>query len=202
MGANDEAITDKNEKAVRNAPDPYVNGHSAPGTKPKRWADKVEKLHFGSLDDATITVVAQYNPKELQIDKQIQWKQPERVPGSQPGASDADELELTTAPIRTMGLELLFDGFEEHRSVQPEIDMLETMSSIREPGSKEAYLRRAHHCVVAWAGVDGAKRFRCVIDSLSTKVTMFSPEGLPLRATCTMKLTEVKHLSKTRQANE
>lgn len=75
--------------------------------------------------------------------------------------------------------------------------MLEVMSSIREPGSTHAYLRRAHHCVVAWGGVDGARRFHCVIDSLSTEVTMLSPAGLPLRATCTLKLQEVKMLSKT-----
>ncbi len=49
-------------------------------------------------------------------------------------------------------------------------------------------------------GVDGARRFRCVIESLSTKVTMFSPKGLPLRATCTMKLKEVKMLAKTDSA--
>jgi len=195
MSANDDAITNSNEQKVRQARDPYVG----PKPKPQRWSDKVEKLHFGSLDAPELTVVAQYNPKEIQIDKQIGWKKPDRVPGSQPGASDDDEMELTTAPTRSMNLELLFDGFEEHRSVQPEIDQLDIMSSIREPGSKEAFLRRAHHCVVAWAGVDGAKRFRCVIDSLQTKVTMFSPEGEPLRATCTMKLTEVKQLAKTRR---
>jgi hypothetical protein len=179
------------------ARDPYLRGPAARGTEPDRWSDKVEKLHFGSLDVPTLTVVAQYNPKEVQIDKQIQWKKPDRVPGSHPGSDDDDEMELTTAPTRSMNLELLFDGFEEHRSVQPEIDMLETMSSIREPGSKHSYLRRAHHCVVAWGGVDGARRFRCVIETLSTKVTMFSPEGLPLRATCTLKLQEVKMLAKS-----
>ena len=32
--------------------------------------------------------------------------------------------------------------------------------------------------------------FRCVIESLSTKYTMFSDQGVPLRATCTVKLKE------------
>jgi hypothetical protein len=199
MSSNDEAITSKNEERVMQARDPYVRA-AVKQTEAQRWGDKVEKLYFGSLDAPDCTIVAQYNPKELQIDKQIQWKKPERVPGSHPGAVEDDEVELTTAPTRTMNLELLFDGFEDHRSVQPEIDMLETMSSIREPGSKHAYLRRAHHCVVAWGSVDGARRFRCVIDSLSTKVTMFSPKGQPLRATCTMKLQEVKMLAKTDSA--
>ena len=198
MSGGDEDLTKRNEERVARVQDPYTRVPATKETTPPRWSDKIEKLHFGSLDEPDFTVVAQYNPKEVQIDKQIQWKKPERLPGSHPGsAEDDDEMELTAAPTRSMNLELLFDGFEEHRSVQPEIDKLEIMSSIREPGSKHAYLRRAHHCVVAWGGVDGARRFRCVIDSLSTKVTMFSPEGLPLRAICTMKLQEVKRLAKT-----
>lgn len=199
MSGTDDAITNKNEERVMQARDPYVRAAVVQG-EDKRWGDKIEKLYFGSLDVPDFTVVAQYNPKELQIDKQIQWKKPDRLQGGHPGSVDDDELELPTAPTRSMTLELLFDGFEEHRSVQPEIDMLENMSSIREPGSKHAYLRRAHHCVVAWGGLDGARRFRCVIDALSTKVTMFSPKGLPLRAMCTLKLQEVKMLAKTDSA--
>jgi hypothetical protein len=194
MSKNDDAITDQNEKQVMTTQDPYPYVRVG---EQKPWSDKVEKLYFGSLDRPDLTVVAQYNPKELQIDKQIQWKQPERIPGSHPGAVEDDQLELPAAPTRSMNLELMFDGFEDQRSVQPQIDLLEELSSIREPGSKHAYLRRAHHCVVAWGGVDGARRFRCVIESLSTKVTMFSPKGLPLRVTCSMKLKEVKMLAKT-----
>jgi hypothetical protein len=194
MSKNDDAITDQNEKQVMQTQDPYPYVRAG---DQQPWADKVEKLYFGSLDRPDLTVVAQYNPKELQIDKQINWKEPERIQGSHPGAVEDDHLELPSAPTRSMNLELLFDGFEDQRSVQPQIDMLEELSSIREPGSKHAYLRRAHHCVVAWGGVDGARRFRCVIESLSTKVTMFSPKGQPLRATCAMKLKEVKMLAKT-----
>jgi hypothetical protein len=197
MSSTDDTITNNNEERVVKARDPYVRNPAARGNQPTRWSDKVEKLHFGSLDVPSLTVVAQYNPNQLQIDKQITWKRPERLSGSNPDVKKDDEVELPTAPTRSMNLELLFDGYEEHRSVQPEIDMLETMSSIREPGSKEAHLRRAHHCVVAWSGIAGARRFRCVIDSLSTKVTMFSPEGEPLRATCTLKLQEVNNLAKT-----
>ena len=197
MADQDETITSNNEERVMRTRDPWARDPQAKPKESERWADKVEKLHFGSLDVPTLTVVAQYNPNQVQIDKAVQWKKPERLPGSHPDVLKDDEVELTTAPTRSMNLELLFDGFEEHRTVQPEIDTLELMSSVREPGSKEAHLRRAHHCVVAWGGVDGARRFRCVIESLSTKVTMFSPAGLPLRATCTLKLQEVNRLAKT-----
>ena len=35
-----------------------------------------------------------------------------------------------------------------------------------------------------------------MIESLSTKLTMFAPNGTPLRATCTVKLKEVHVLAK------
>jgi hypothetical protein len=197
MSKNDDAITDQNEKTVMQTQDPYPYVRDE---QQKPWGDRIEKLYFGSLDVPDLTVVAQFNPKELQIEKQIQWKQPERIQGSHEGAVEDDGLELPTAPTRSMSLDLLFDGFEDQRSVQPQIDMLEELSSIRKPGSSHAYLRRAHHCVVAWGGVDGGRRFRCVIESLVTKVTMFSPKGQPLRATCSMKLKEVKMLAKTDSA--
>jgi hypothetical protein len=171
-------------------------GGARSGKPAPRWHDKVEKLTIGSLDNTALNVVAQYNPKELQFEKQIQWKTPERLPGGQvPRDGDNDEVELNSAPTRSVSIELLFDGYEEHRSVQPEIDKLEVLSSVRVPGSKDTALRRPHHCVVTW-GSGGTRPFRCVIESLSTKLTMFAPGGEPLRATCTVKLKEVDVLSK------
>jgi uncharacterized membrane protein YgcG len=59
---------------------------------------------------------------------------------------------------------------------------------VLEPGSTDENKRRPHRCVVTWGlTVPG---FRCVIESLSTKYTMFSEQGIPLRATCTVKLKE------------
>jgi len=75
-----------------------------------------------------VTVVAQYNPRELQFDKQIPWQKPERLrAGNVPRDGRDDEVELTHAtPTRSVTIELLFDGtYEQHRSVQPEVDKLE-----------------------------------------------------------------------------
>jgi hypothetical protein len=182
-----------NERAVGPTPGAAAKKVAKP---PPQWDANVEKLAIGSLDNTPLTVVAQYNPKELQIEKAIQWGKPERVPGSRVARDgEQDEAEMTAAPTRSITVELLFDGYEEHKTVQPEIDKLEVMSSVRVPGSKEAALRRAHHCVVTW-GTKGTRPFRCVIESLITKITMFAPNGAPLRATCTVKLKEVSVLSK------
>ena len=56
-------------------------------------------------------------------------------------------------------------------------------------------MRRPHHCVVSW-GDRGLPKFQCVIESLSTKYTMFSSDGKPLRATCTVKLKEATSVDK------
>jgi hypothetical protein len=163
---------------------------------PCSWADQIEKLSIGSMDDTGITVVAQYNPAAIQINKQIPWQQNNRLAGARKKHSeDGDDMEINTSPTRTMSVELLFDGFEDHRSIQPELDKLEVLSSIRNPGSKDAALRRPHYCVVAW-GAGTQPRFSCVITSLSTRLLMFAPNGAPLRATSTVELTEVDVVSK------
>jgi hypothetical protein len=38
--------------------------------------------------------------------------------------------------------------------------------------------------------------FPCVIESLTTKYTMWDANGKPLRATCTVKLKEAKRMSR------
>lgn len=159
------------------------------------WGHQIEKLTIGSLDDVHLQVVAQYNPRELQIDKQIPWAQRDCLPSAEGQDKEHGAAEITAAPTRSTSIELLFDGYEAHRSVQPQIDKLEQLSSIRKPGSPDEDLRRPHYCVVAW-GAASTRSFRCVIETLTTRVTMFAPDGAPLRASCTVKLKEVNVLAK------
>jgi hypothetical protein len=59
---------------------------------------------------------------------------------------------------------------------------------VLDPTSPDETLRRPHMCVVTWGTT--VPTFKCVIESLSVKYTMFSDQGVPLRATCTVKLKE------------
>jgi len=137
------------------------------------------KLTIGSLDDHDVEVEAQYNPHELAVDKQIAWQDKPR----------RDDIELNGTPKRSMSIELLFDGFERGASVDGEIAMLEKLSDIRSDAPPGEHHRRPHHCVVVW-GERGIKPFRCVIEALTVKYTMFDRFGAPLRASCTVKLRE------------
>ena len=145
------------------------------------------KLTIGSLDDHEVEVEAQYNPHELAVDKQIAWHDKPR----------GEDVEHAEAPKRTMAIELLFDGFERGESVAGEIAVLEKLSDIRTNVPPLEHHRRPHHCVVTW-GAAGTRPLRCVIETLTTRVTMFAPDGAPLRATCTVKLKEVNVLAKLR----
>lgn len=178
------------------------------------------KLEIGSYDDESLTVKAQYNPKELQIDRAVPWKKPDAANKTGAQADEAkkqedkarsegkfgaksDEnymaLEFTGGEGRTMTVELLFDKSEgpggRTVDVAKMVKMLDDMSKVRDPTSPKAELRRPHHCVVSW-GTAGMPNFKCVIEQLSTKYTMFSSEGEPLRATCTVKLKEANILER------
>lgn len=164
------------------------------------FAPAKAKLTIGSLDDST-TVSAQYNPKELQIDQTVPWSkknaanQANSAQGS--SAQGGIALEFTGAEGRSMSVELLFDGYEggdRAVDVAGQIKKLEKMAAVINPTSPDENLRRPHRCVISW-GERGMPSFKCVIESISTKYSMFSSDGVPLRATCTVKLKEADRVS-------
>jgi hypothetical protein len=149
------------------------------------------KISIGSLDEAGISVDAQYNPKELQIDKSVPWQKHNKA------NANGLQLEFTGAEGRTMSIDLLFDGYEENASIQDSVAVLEQLATVRQPNASQDELRRPHHCVVVWGTVMGGgdNKFKCVIEQISTKYTMFSQDGTPLRATVTLKLKEAERVS-------
>jgi len=169
----------------------------------------IAKITIGSLDDETLTATAQYNPKELQVDQNVPWKKQDgtnktTVKEDKKKIDNSMALEFTGAEGRTMTVELLFDGYEQKgRAVDVKLSVatLQAMAQIREPTSTKEEMRRPHHCVVSW-GAKGLPNFRCVIESLSTKYTMFSSGGDPLRATCTVKLKEALTLDKIKDKDK
>jgi hypothetical protein len=147
------------------------------------------KISIASLDDHT-SVTAQYNPKELQVDKTVPWQ---KVNQANKANTQGIHLEFTGAEGRSITVELLFDGYETGTSIAEQVKALETLSSVWKPNSKKENERRPHRCVATWGST--LQHFRCVIASLSTKYTMFSPTGVPLRATCTVTLQEADVVS-------
>jgi len=135
-----------------------------------------------------------FNPKELQVDKNVPWKV---NPQANKSPEKGIQLEFSGAEGRSMSIELLFDGYEQNMSVATEVAKLNTLASPRKPGKVKEDERRPHLCMVTWG--ETVEKFTCVIESLSTKYTMFSDKGVPLRATCTVKLKEANVLSMAKE---
>lgn len=148
-------------------------------------SEKSGVVSIASLDEGSLQVSAQYNPKELQIDMTVPWQKKSQANKSN---ETGIQLEFAGAEGRSMTLELLFDGYEKGQSIASKVKMLMTMASVIDPDNKDETRRRPHLCVVTWGAT--VPKFKCVIESLSTKYTMFSDKGDPLRATCTVKLKE------------
>jgi hypothetical protein len=156
-----------------------------------------KKLTIGSIDDNDLQVTAQYNPKELQIDKPVPWAKHDVLGNRTARAAKADaiasrghmHLEFAGSESRTMSVDLMFDGFETNESIMPQLEIIEQMASVQDATSSDEDLRRPHRCVVSW-GDRGMRPFRCVIEGVSTKFLVFDTNGVPLRAVCTVKLKE------------
>lgn len=166
----------------------------------------IAKLSIHSLDetDDKYTLEVQFNPKELQVDKAVQWS------AHKTSKADAPILEFTGADGRSMSLELVFDGYESNTDVEAAyVSKLVALATVRDSSSKQSdpKKQRPHLVGVTWggsiAGSTGAsskdskvREFRGVIESVNTKYTMFSPEGVPLRATVNVKFKQADSLEK------
>ena len=168
-----------------------------------------EKITIGSVDKTTLTVKAQYNPGTLEIAQNVPWKKPEAAAkggGAAPQGTQKDPnfmaLEFTGAESRSLSIELLFDAVETSRSpdggktVMECVKVLEDLATPVDPTSTEENKRRPHHCLVVWgSGIS----FKCVIESLTTKYTMFDAHGKPLRATCNVKFKEAARVDRKKK---
>jgi len=148
--------------------------------------DPLAKLSIITLEGVPVTVTAQFNPKEVSVDKAVPWQ-----PQKKKGVAD---LEYTGGTPMTMGFELLFDGFELGMPVQGEIAKLHQMTAHMGDSGDQ---KRPPKVKVIWGpGLDSVNlpQFNAVVESVSVKYTMFSPDGLVLRATATLKLKEAADL--------
>lgn len=130
-----------------------------------------------------IDLVAQYNPKELQFEKSVTWT---AKPTSK---QDVPGLEFTSGASRNLSMELLFDTYETGEDVSKKYvsKLMQLISVMNADGIEQE--KRPSLVQVIW--YDKAHTtFQGVLQSVSTKYTMFSPSGIPVRATCSVKLVE------------
>lgn len=154
---------------------------TAPPTSAPR---QLQKLTLIGLE-CDVDLEAQYNPKEVSIEKSLTW---------QAGANSKDDrpqLTFGSVAARTLSMELFFDTFEQETDVQVYLAKLLKLASVIDPDTSNHSEKdkRPTLVQVQWGKPD-MPIFRGVISSLSTKLTMFLPSGTPVRATCGVKLME------------
>lgn len=142
----------------------------------------MKKCTIASIDSPQVQITAQYNPKEVSIDKSVPWNKHKNPKG------DVPMLEFTNAENRTLSMELFFDGYEKGKSIEGEVALLTQMTMIRAGVSADKD-KHPPRVLVTWG--PSFPKFRGVIESLGTKYTMFLEDGTPVRATCTLKIKEV-----------
>lgn len=135
--------------------------------------------------EVRVDLIAQYNPKEVQIEKSANWTAHATSKQDNPG------LEFTSAAARTLSMELLFDTYEEGLDVgEKYVAKLMQLISVMDPDGDEQH-KRPSLVQVRWPDRSYAT-FEGVLESVSTKYTMFSPSGFPVRANCTVKIKEAR----------
>lgn len=143
-------------------------------------------------DDEKTQLVAYFNPKEIQIDKSVPW---EKHPDSR---GDNPTLEFTKAEPMTLSLELLFDTYEKRSDVYKDfVQRLESFAMVM--GRQREEEKRPPMVTFIWGNFP---RFKGVIESLSTKYTMFFPDGTPCRATCTVKLKQAATVQRKQEQGQ
>jgi len=136
---------------------------------------------LAAVESVATTVPFQFNPQELTIDKPVPWQT------HAGGASNVPTLEFLGPEPRTLACELLFDTLESGGDVYATyISKLETLTLI------DGSLKRPPLCSFTWGSM--LPVFKGVVEQLTTKYTMFLPDGTPCRATVSLRMRQAGKL--------
>lgn len=147
-------------------------------------------------------VKAQYNPTEVTFNKAAQIAEI-AIPGL-----DAPILQFVRGQSETLAMDLFFDTTETGTAgggvtpVTTKTDLFYQLIKIdrgtHAPPVVEVTWGGDHHAgskmTDQWASQNRAS-FRCVVESVQQRFTLFSPEGVPLRATLSVRLKEYRTLA-------
>jgi hypothetical protein len=161
-------------------------------TASARSASTLQRATIASIEgDFQHGLEVQYNPAQIQLEESASWT---------PDASRKDvtpALEFTGNASRTLSVELFFDGYEQRLDVKAAfVDPLGRLLQIKDPDGDED---RKRPPLIAFVWGSGRPAFVGVLASLSTKLTMFLPDGTPVRATCAVRILEATRASLERR---
>ncbi len=141
---------------------------------------------------ANTRVELMFNPTEYTISKSNRWTTTANKGHNVP------KYEFAGGEPRELQLELFFNTYmqragEPQQDLRQDINKLFNMMLIDKSGQTRGENSRMSHppkCRVEWGVQTKYLAFECYILNCSVKYTMFNKEGLPVRATATLKLQE------------
>lgn len=167
-------------------------------------SQQLVKARLFSLDDPQYDIDFMFNPTQLDFSRGIKLNQPQgaRSTGGQPKVSFAapDPCTITLSKIT-------FDTYEDRISVLPYIEqLLKAMRFLGEPdrsatmptgrpqspqarrGTNQQRNQRPPLFLLIWGAND---YLRCFVESCKYQLTLFLPDGTPVRAVVNLTLKEV-----------
>jgi nucleoid-associated protein YgaU len=152
-------------------------------------ASILSKLEITYKDekDQEVSYIFQYNPKALQIEKEVQW---ESVDGNQ---KDVNEKQFANGKARVINIkDILVDTtIMGNMSVYTNyIEPLETMTRVRTYKTKSGKeVKRPPYITLVWGKSNYF--FECILTKLEYDFKMFTKEGVPIRAELDLTFEEV-----------
>jgi nucleoid-associated protein YgaU len=146
------------------------------------------------------TYAVQFNPKELSLDKGVQFAEI-AIPGL-----DAPLQQFVRGQAETLSLELFFDTTEggmgdDAVSVTTETDEIYKLAKVESDSHAPPiveFIWNEHFSGDTLTGTNGNQLrngFTGVVESVRQRYTLFSPKGVPLRATVSLTLKEYRSLT-------
>jgi nucleoid-associated protein YgaU len=125
----------------------------------------------------------QFNPKEVTIAKTAKW---ERKPAK--GSKTAGPPEFSGADPCKLTVEMFFDATSTHDGAV--VTAVEQLFSCTVPTEKSQVAKKPAPplVVLQWGKV---RSFASFVTSVSAKYTLFSADGMPIRAVCSVALEEM-----------
>ena len=134
-----------------------------------------------SLEKATIintnteeSISVMFNPEEYTLDKANNFAEV-GIPGLM-----SPPIQYVRGSLRTLKMELFFDTYEEKADVRAHTQKIANLLE-KDPSTQAPPI-----LLFAW----GQLNFRCVLDSVSQRFTMFLNDGKPVRATLSVTFKE------------
>lgn len=150
-------------------------------------ADLDPVLRVVALEGGIPEVAAQYNPKELGVDKSVPWQ---LAPTSK---SETPSLTFAGSHGRTLSVRLTLGDAAGSASVQPALDRLMRMASIMSETGPEDQ-RRPPRVALRWPA-NRIAEFVGVIEQLAIRYETIRADGTPLVAQVELRVREAGRAS-------